>query len=588
MYELRALLSQATGVTLDVINDCGMNFITGDFVEDIDEDGVLFNDNCKYISLGDTILLRRAGLSADEKELKSNGYKIKTVKNCVFIYGATLLGTSYGVYGFLRELLNFDYFYYDSLYIDEVKELPFKELDITKIADLERVPLSYGFSEWDRLAVRRYGFALNNESSIAINGLYGHNFIWGIFYPVKYTKTHPKWYYTADNPRQPCFTAHGDEKELDAMIQECSNIVTTELMKNQTKTMINLAIEDHFQACQCEHCAKAKEKYGSHAGAMVDFTNRVVRKVKNWFETQEGNPYKRKMSFFVYAYLDYTDAPVVYDEKTKEYVPTVQCDDDVIPVLAPIRADYQFSFYHKENEKYYKNIENWRKVAPNDLSFFHYDTNYDDFLVPYNTFDSMQENYRLGKECKTSYYYNLGQSPQRNYSTGWSILKVYLQSKLAWDVNADLEYYKDKFFNYYFKEGALFMRKWFEECLNHMRFMRDEQGAKGYNSLFLNVAKKEYWPKDALLRWIGYANEAITAVENQTDRNYYQQFCIKKHILCERISPLYLITKLYKDELPESEYENYIKLFANDISTLGISNYGEVKGLDVLYGELFE
>ena len=578
------MLNKATGVNLELVNDCGMNIVTGDYIDGVDEEGVLFNEDSKYISIGENLLLKRAGLFEDVEGLKPNDYKIKTVKNCIFIYGATSVSAAYGVYGFLKELLNFDFFFKDCLHIDKVSELAFKELEITKIADLERVPLSYGFSEHDRVAVRRYGFSYNNETTIPVDGQLGHNFIWGIFPPVKHAKTHPKWYYTADNPRQPCFTAHGDENELAQMIDECVNVAKTEIIRNPKRTMMLLAIEDHFRACQCESCADAKKKYGSHAGAMINFSNRVARKVNDWFETDEGKIHKRKILFNIYAYLEYEDAPVVYDEERKEYVPTIRCDENVVPQIAPVHADYQFSFYHKENEQYYKNIQNWKKVA-SDIGFFLYDTNYHNLLIPYNTFDSLQDNYRLGKECNSSYFYNLGQSVQRNYSTGWSALKVYWQSKLTWDVNADLEYYTDKFFTYYFKESAPIMRKWFNECLIHLRYLRDELSVKGYRSLFVSYAQKEYWPKDLLLRWLEYAETSLATVA-QVEGDYYEQLCIKKHILCERVSPLYLLTVLYKDELPKEEFERFKELLINDIETLGFSNYREHVGIKALYDEI--
>ena len=109
--ELQFFIEEATGAQLEIISD----------------DGLSFNENAKYLSLGDTSILRGSGLTVDYAQLNSDGFKIKTLGNTVIMSGARGNGTLYAAYGFLQRNFDYDYFAIDEWTILESDNVNLKK-----------------------------------------------------------------------------------------------------------------------------------------------------------------------------------------------------------------------------------------------------------------------------------------------------------------------------------------------------------------------------------------------------------------------------------------------------------------------------
>ena len=66
------------------------------------DNGLEFNPEDKYISLGGTAILATSGVSVTAEELTLDGYKVVKKGNTVIIAGPSEYGTLYGAYAFWK------------------------------------------------------------------------------------------------------------------------------------------------------------------------------------------------------------------------------------------------------------------------------------------------------------------------------------------------------------------------------------------------------------------------------------------------------------------------------------------------------
>lgn len=125
--ELRIWFKEATGVSLNVVSDSGLTHQKGQ----------------KYISLGNTALYLTSGamLTSEEKgKISSDGSKIFSVDQTIYLIGGTDRGTCFAVYEWMNDLFDYDCFSRDSYYIDDSlakeSEIQNKNLKIKSINTL--------------------------------------------------------------------------------------------------------------------------------------------------------------------------------------------------------------------------------------------------------------------------------------------------------------------------------------------------------------------------------------------------------------------------------------------------------------------
>ena len=275
--EFNLLFKRATGFAL--------KYVTDDKVE-------TFNQNQKYISIGYTTLLEEAGITPEQytrEELKTQGYKIKTVGKSVFLYASFNWGFFNAVYKFMSINFNYKFFTANCLTIDtEVKEKKLKNFNVTDVPDIDNVTFqgssimststavaikpgdveALGATAYDDLQMRKYRYRMfplpsyyyamsthmrKLESDVAIYPIsqYGiqmssnlHNeFVWADNFDMDYINA---WYASdrmgVDRFPAPtvnevqmwrsqtqsdrlCYTAHGDEDAYEAMLDHFANKV---------------------------------------------------------------------------------------------------------------------------------------------------------------------------------------------------------------------------------------------------------------------------------------------------------------------------------------------------------------------------
>lgn len=521
---------------------------TGCYLPLVYAEQVSFAQNSRFIVFGSNAVSESAGVTPDYNVLGMQGFNIRTVGSSVFVTGCTAEGTQFGAYGLLSELFGFDYYGVDTYTIDtNVTDVKLKNYAVTDVPDIELRATNYQFLMTDKVTAQRLRLTNFGDLCIPVGGSTVHN-SFNYISPVTYKDKADVWF--SPDKTNLCYTARGNADELAAMQKIVTDTIKESFIAYPDRNLITMTHQDTQTLCTCDSCTALAERYGgSQAASVIIFLNKVCADLDAWFETEEGAPYKRDYQVWFFAYHA-TNLPPVRKTAAGEYEPIdgeVVMNDHLCAYFAETNADYTKSFYDTDsvNVTYAENLKGWAALSKK-LPFWMYSTNFSYFLTPYNTFNTMQETYKFAIENKVSYIYDQGQSNQTGSATGWSWLKIYLYSKLTWNVDQNIEDLIGAFMNGFYGPGAESMKQLFYEYKNFATYQTEKLGYTGARSIFYNALNTELWPKQLLTRWTGYATQAISDLETLKKENYSQYQVYLKNISTERIAYNYLLLKLYQ------------------------------------------
>ena len=554
--ELQSLFAEATNATLAVVN----------------EDSVSYSDNGEFIVLGQNSLFQAAGLSTEGLGLGLNGYIIKTLGKSIFIAGDDVYGTLFGVYQFLTMEYDFDCFAIDCYTIEQKTKTTLKNFDVLDIPDIPTRSIGDRALQAS-ISSKRMRFMPRGEELFA--GTIGVHSTFECFPKVKYLSEHPEWYNAEQN--ELCYTARGDADSLELMKEIALKYVQDNFIDNTRAHMITFSHQDTMSWCYCPACSEVKNTYGAFSATAIHFINDLADRVEAWMETPEGKPYARDFKITFLAYTTTEAAPVIYDEQTDTFTPvdeTVICGPHVQVMFAPINMDYQNSIYEDINSSYYKNFRSWR-VLCDEFNIYSYHANYSDFFSFFDTFEQLQEFYIFAANSNTQWLYDLGQSNQSGGATGWEILKEYLVSKFAWNVNYNFNELVSKFFEAYYGPAAQVMEDIFTQQRVRTAYNLEYQGLTVGRSCYVALTEEKYWLKNLLEKWVAMYDVALEKIAplQYTDPDNYRLY--SKNIRMERLSVYYSMVEIYENTYSK-DYMWKVKNECRDICELaGISYYAE-------------
>ncbi len=559
--DLRVLFEEATGVKLEIVEDS----------ENLPEG--------KYLSIGNTSLVKEASVDVTRETLGKGGFRIETYNDSVLMAGYTDEASMYAVYAFLEKALGFEQYFTDFYTLDKgVKNLKLMDYDVIDIPDFEYRIQQAGYIRWDAANIRRMRWTEQESLFIPADekSATWHNTM--VYFPKETYQDENPEFYSYPKADQLCYTARGNQEKYEQMIDICAERIEYlfSLDKYKDSEWVTVSIEDNQNCCACDTCAEAKKIYGADSGVIVKFLNDVSKKVEAWMETEEGLPYKREeFKIFFFAYHATNAAPVKFNEATNEYVPvdeSVVCDEHVVPYFAETNGDYLNNFHDEgtANTVVGKNMRGWAALA-DELYFWSYSTNFRHFLSPYNSFDNVQDILKFSKQNKTVYGMIQDQWTQAGTQTGFGVFKNWLHAKLLWDVNADVEALTKQFFNAYFKDAADTMLDLYYEWRVWAQYQTEELGYNGYRSVYINTLKKELWPQRLLTKWIGMIDKASSEIEHyrQADPNLYAK--LKKFIDVESLSFKWLLLELYSDQYSDTTLKGMVNDFTTIITNSGMT-----------------
>ncbi len=567
--EFVTIFKESTGITLLVVKDSGL----------------IFNETSQYISIGNTSLVSSSNLDVPEKAKGVNAYTIKTVGSTIFVVGGSEYGVVYGVYELLYRMLNFEQFYTDCYSLDKaVTDLTLDVYDITHSPSFIRRVGSDGFMASNPIVARRmrspYTYSSLNMGMGNISTT-GHNTLHFLPYSTYGAEYGDYWYDNATNPKQLCWTAHGDEDKYNKMVEEFSNTVkdVVKFCYADGKKYLIISNMDDFSSCGCPACVEMYGKYGSDSGAFVIFVNKVYDIVMDWMRTdEEGKNYLiEDFTIRISCYYKFEKPPVRYDEALQKWVPIddeVILRDGVIPAISPIFTNFTKSVYDEQNKTYLDTFNGWDAIS-SSFSMWLYCTNFNHYMYPFESFDYMQEYYQLFADFGTRVFNDQTQNGNNGGMTGFHILKSYLSSKLAYDVDADMNELIDRFFNVYFGEGAEDMLKFFNSVRAFFKYQQNELGLyTGTKPVQDIVELEKFWPKNIIKQWQSYIDEALEKIEKvkETDLERYEM--LYRHITCERVFLDHVTITFYSADLG-SELPKYVNRLIEAIEINAIMRTAE-------------
>jgi hypothetical protein len=563
--EFTGFFYEATGITLDVVEDSEVKEVT---------------ENSKYISIGDTSLLRASSIykSITYDALGTDGYRLVTDGKTVYMSGYGDYGTLYATYDLLGDLFHYEFFYTDIYTLDKgVTDVKLRNYDIKEKPDVAMRIYGWGYQIENVQTTNRQRVRSWSDYFIPVRGRNWHNTTSGYIPYELYGTEHPKWYGDGAASIQMCYTARGDQEEYEALIEHLSQTIVQLLEENPTKSVVTITQEDYPYWCGCEACRAEKEKYGSSSAAPVKLCVNVADRVGEiWRGKNDGKDRENGYDIVYFAYGETIAPPSKNIDEVNEQGRSVFKHDHVSAFFASTSIDSTQSLFAPINSELIGYLENWRKITDR-FYWWTYHDNYRQFFVPYNGINTLSEYAKYIKEIGTDMWFAQMEYNQSGTSTGWASLFGYLQTNLAWNVESDVGAMTERFFKAVYKDGADDMMALYNECRVWLQYRGDQGWYSGMRSVFNESHKKaEYWPRQLLENWLVHTNNAMDKIAYLKDGSPKQYTSAYKAIAAERVFVQYLLYDLHRGDLNKTYLKNLKAQLKDDILTLGMSHLWEL------------
>ena len=124
--ELQTFISYSTGVTLPIIQDTDVEF----------------NQNEKYISLGQTTIFKQSGLEITE-DMRLTGYLLKRFGNTLICNAKNSNGVLSAVYDMLNYMIGLEVYASDEIYFEEKESVALLDFNVKFIPTVDKIEILY-------------------------------------------------------------------------------------------------------------------------------------------------------------------------------------------------------------------------------------------------------------------------------------------------------------------------------------------------------------------------------------------------------------------------------------------------------------
>ncbi len=528
---LQKQFEAATGATLSIGSD----------------GGAALDENAKILSVGNTSVLESSGLTLGKDELNEDGFKIRRYGSTVVMGGYNGRGTIYSVQEFLNAQFGYEVYASDETYIEATDRSMLKDFDLTDVP-------AFRERSFDGLPAynAEYATALRlNASTSAAEFDYGNSRDW-IGSAHSYYEIIPKEKYNDPNDPEnyhPSWFAQGqlcltDEGLFNAFVENLKEII-----KNAPYgKIVSLGENDGAGYCSCEKCSAEKAKYGL-SGYVVRFMNRVIAETEKDEEISS-----RDLVYCMFAYTASGSIVPPVDTATGKILDEScrPCEKLYVRVTPLNPVCYKHAWSDPDcsyNQSIYEYFKGWKSITDN-IAVWDYNTNFSSYYYFFDNFDSLQKNLQFYKEEMGVVYLN------RENTTGSALrsladLDTYLNAKLMWDPYEDVAELTENFLNYFYKDGAEYIREYIDLMRSNVNMM-DETLTEGYHLLCYQSAGDlvSYWPKRILEQALDLLEEAQAAYLplKETDPVLYET--LYNRVLKESVCVRYMILANFQTYYP--------------------------------------
>lgn len=554
--DLRLLLNEASGADFEIVTDSRLP--SGE----------------KYISLGNTLRAAEVSVEAEPDILGENGYRIVTQGENVYIVGGGDMGTLNGVYGFLKETVDYGVYAADEVYLRK-GDIPLLDFDVIDVPDIEyRIGDVSTRIDGDELYRRRLRYNCNDDVFMYVNGTLYHN---SLYYFEEYLDKEEckDWFSTGKT--QLCYTAHGKAEERQKMLEIAADQIV-ETAKMSGAHTVTFQQSDGDTWCDCSFCSSEKEKYGTDAAVAVKFINELSDLLA--IKMREAGMGERTVNISFFAYMRTEKAPAVKgsDGSWRPIDESVRCRENVSVFYAPINADYGKPFSRETNSSEYENLLAWKAICKTCYVWL-YQTNFSHYLYPYNSLPTMSERYKFIASCGAEFLFDQNQWDQK-VKTGFHRLKAWMGAELAWNVNADYNALLDEYFTRYFYDAAVPMRALFDGITYHMERLASE-GMEG--GIYYSVNQARFFDKALLDGWMSYIDEAYKKIEHYRSSNSELYKKLESRICIESLGIRYMRLELYGSRFSPASLAKEQNSFRMDCLKMGVEMLSEQVSLSTVY-----
>ncbi len=527
-------------------------------------DGSIVKPNSHYIVLGGD-LAKQNGLQNFDLT-QTNGYNIKQNYTNLYVYSPTRYGTIKGVYGLLAELANFEFFTADTYTFDSSSTLT--------VASGYTCAVNYDFnysvagtaeSAYNKLYAYRLGmladwYAFSGAGEQAKSNV--HNYL-DILPYATYGETYPQWYeYKSD--------AKTYVLNLDATDSVMVGVVTDSL-KNQVEKLPKQRIFVFGQA---------DTQYGPDVADYLEFVNAVTKNVDEYLQTTNSD---RQIIVAMLAY----NGTFVPPENGTFYVGT---NAKVAVMFAPVGGRHNTPYTESNNkqkntsagtfdtETIAKRLNEWASLPGATVLCWLYGTDYYNYMMPFDTLSAMQQNVQLAKSVGDELlFYQLQTYNASTVGSDWQRLKLYVSSKLAKDVNADVDSLIDAFCDAYFGTAASEMKQLLATERTDLYNNRNASGNEDWYGLTNGSAlllNKKCFTLSALKGYMATIDSAKAKVQTAYENGNLTALERDKliaNIDIESLTFRYMLISLHGD----TTYDESLDAFKTFAHSLGVVALGE-------------
>lgn len=427
----------------------------------------LVADGAYEILVGKSGRLAHYGIQVDWDSLGEEGYVVRASDHCLLLAGATPRGTLYAVYAFLEEQLGCRWFASDCARIPKKDRVTYDALDKTDRPAFEsreaywRDAFDGDFAVRNRMNGNKARIGLHQGGRMKFYNFH-HSFD-DLIPPREWYDSHPEYFSQVKGKRlkeytQLCLTNPD-------VLRLCIARVKQWIRQNPDCRVFSVAQNDWDNHCTCPDCSAIDEREGSPAGTMITFVNQLAEEVEREFPD---------VLIHTFAYQYTRRAPRFVRPRKNVIVRlcSIECcfSHPLNGVLREPLADTPYAYQggprtpecaSAGQNRFLRDLQDWSKITPR-LYVWDYVTQFASYLLPMPNFDVLKSNLQLFRDLGVK-----GVLEQGNFSHGGgghlAELEAYLQAKLMWNPDADMDAHMIDFLNgYYGNASAPFVRQYIQ------------------------------------------------------------------------------------------------------------------------------
>lgn len=364
-------------------------------------------------------------------------YIVRTKGKHLLLAGGRPRGTLYAVYRFLQDELGVRWFAPWASHFPKHPILSIGKLDRRgKPAFEYRDPFWFPAFDGD-WAARNFSVSQTARLKEHHGGQTVYKGFVHTFYPLvpadPHFKTHPEWFSLLKGKRvaegaQLCTT---DPVLRDFMVER----VKTWLRESPNANIVSVSQNDHFNPCECEHCAAVDEREGSHAGSLLELVNYVAEKIELEFPNV-------LVDTLAYQY-------------TRKAPKTIRPRRNVIIRLCSIECNFAKPLEDPSNELFARDIRDWQRLTDR-LYIWDYTTDFAHYVMPFPNYFVLGPNARFFHRNGVVGLFEQG--AYQSFGGEMSELRAWVLARLLWNpYQDDRQLIREFVAGYYGKASAPFI-----------------------------------------------------------------------------------------------------------------------------------